>query len=51
MKDVAQRVIDRINRDVGGDIGNLGLCKNISNEYAKRVAEIEAEVSERCRVD
>lgn len=45
MKDVAKNVIDRINRDVGTDIKNLYHCKDISSEYAKRVGEIEAEVS------
>lgn len=45
MKNVAMNVIERINRDVGADIANLGRCKNITNEYAKRLAEIEAEVN------
>lgn len=45
MKDVAKSVIERINRDVGADIANLSHCKNITNEYAKRVAEIETEVN------
>lgn len=44
MKDVSRNVIERINRDIGSDIKNLYHCKNISNEYAKRVGEIEAEV-------
>lgn len=45
MKNVARSVIERINRDVGADIANLSHCKNITNEYVKRVAEIEAEVN------
>lgn len=45
MKDVAKNVIERINRDVGSDIKNLHNCKYITSEYAKRVGEIEAEVS------
>lgn len=45
MKIVAKNVIDRINRDIGGDIKNLYHCKDISSEYAKRVGEIEAEVN------
>lgn len=45
MKDVAKNVIERINRDVGTDIKNLYHCKEITSEYAKRVGEIEAEVS------
>lgn len=45
MKNVAKSVIERINRDVGADIANLSHCKKITNEYAKRVTEIEAEVS------
>ena len=45
MKDVAKNVIERINRDVGTDIKNLYHCKDITSEYAKRVGEIEAEVS------
>lgn len=49
MKDVAKSVIERINRDVGTDIANLSHCKNITNEYAKRVAEIESEVNKRIR--
>lgn len=45
MKNVAKSVIERINRDVGADIAHLNHCKNITNEYVKRVAEIEAEVN------
>lgn len=45
MKNVAKSVIERINRDVGTDIANLSHCKNITNEYVKRVAKIEAEVN------
>lgn len=45
MRDVTKSVIERINQDVGNDIKNLHNCKIITSQYAKRVGEIEAEVS------
>lgn len=44
MKNVANNIVERINREVGADINNLHKCKNIVTEYTKRVGEIEAEV-------
>lgn len=44
MKDVANRIIERINREVGNDVKNLHKCKSIVDDYTKRVGEIEAEV-------
>lgn len=44
MKNAANNMIERINREVGADVNNLHKCKNIVNEYTERVSEIEAEV-------
>lgn len=44
MKDVANKIIERINREVGNDVKNLHKCKSIVDDYTKRVGEIEAEV-------
>lgn len=44
MRDVTKSVIERINQDVGSDIKNLNNCQIITNQYAKRVVEIEEEV-------
>lgn len=45
MKNVPNSVVERINREVGSDIKNLRKCKNIVDEYTKRVGDIEAEVN------
>lgn len=44
MKDVASRIVERINREVGTDIKNLGKCKNIVSEYKQRISKIESEL-------
>lgn len=45
MKNVPNSIVERINREVGSDIKNLRKCKNIVDEYTKRVGDIEAEVN------
>lgn len=44
MRNVSNRIVDRINREVGGDIKNLHKCKYIISDYKKRIVEIEAEL-------
>lgn len=44
MRNVANRIVDRINREVGADIKNLHKCKHIVSDYKKRIVEIEAEL-------
>lgn len=45
MKNVPNSIVERINREVGSDIKNLRKCKNIVDEYTKRVGDIEVEVN------
>lgn len=44
MRDVASRIVDRINRDIGGDIKNLHKCQHIADDYKQRITGIEAEL-------
>lgn len=44
MRNVANKIVDRINREVGADLKNLHKCKNIVSDYQQRVGEIEAEL-------
>lgn len=44
MKRSVDRIVDRINREVGSDIKNLNKCTNIIKEYQDRITEIEEEV-------
>lgn len=44
MRNVANKIVDRINREVGADIKNLHKCKNIVDDYKQRIGEIEAEL-------
>lgn len=44
MKNVANKIVERINREVGADIKNLHKCKNIVDEYRQRINVIEAEL-------
>lgn len=41
---VANKIAERINREVGGDIKNLYKCKNIVGDYKQRISDIEAEL-------
>lgn len=41
---VANKIAERINREVGGDIKNLHKCKNIVGIYKQRISAIEAEL-------
>lgn len=45
MNNVAKKIVERLNREVGADVKNLHKCKNIVNDYKRRVGELEAEVS------
>lgn len=44
MSQIGDRIIDRINREIGSDLKNLHKCTNIVKEYELRVTEIEDEV-------
>lgn len=44
MKRSVDRIVDRINREIGSDIKNLNKCTNIIKEYQQRITEIEEEV-------
>lgn len=41
---VASRIVERINREVGADVKNLGRCRTIIAEYTDRVQSVEAEL-------
>lgn len=41
-----QRIIDRINREIGSDLKKLCRCQNIVDEYAEKIVQIEEEVRE-----
>lgn len=44
MKQITNRIVERINREIGADIKNLNRSKNIINDYTNRVESIEAEL-------
>lgn len=44
MRNVANKIVDRINREVGADVKNLHKCKDIVADYKQRIGEIEAEL-------
>lgn len=44
MRNAANRIVDRINREVGADIKNLHKCRHIVDDYKQRIGEIEAEL-------
>lgn len=44
MKDPADRIIERLNREIGSDLKNLHKCRDIVSDYKNRVKELEDEV-------
>lgn len=40
----ANKIIERINREVGADTKNLHKCKNIVSDYKQRISDIEAKL-------
>lgn len=44
MKLITNRIVERINREIGADIKNLNRCKTIVNEYSNRIENIESEL-------
>ena len=47
MKSATDRIIERINQQVGSDLQNLHKCRGIVEEYKTSIAEIESKVSPR----
>lgn len=45
MKKSTERIIDRINREIGSDLKNLHKSRNIVKDYKDRIKELEEEVS------
>lgn len=44
MKKSTERIIDRINREIGSDLKNLHKSRNIVKDYKDRIKELEDEV-------
>lgn len=44
MKDVANTIVERINREVGSDLKSLHKCRIIVDEYKDRINNLEEKV-------